>query len=76
MLIRYGTDGQGRPVKKAVVYTDTDSSIVIEINGTEVKRIASPVSTLRIGDIGFVPVVSSDDTGTVAQTYNFKKFQK
>ena len=27
MLIRYGTDGQGRPVKKAVVYTQTEHLI-------------------------------------------------
>ena len=27
MLIRYGTDGQGRPIKKAVVYTQTEHLI-------------------------------------------------
>ena len=27
MLIRYGTDGQGRPVKKAVIYTQTEHLI-------------------------------------------------
>ena len=27
MLIRYGTDGQGRPVKKAVIYTQTEHQI-------------------------------------------------
>ena len=66
----------GTSTNEVVVYTDSDSSIVIEINGTEVRRITSPESTLCIGDIGFSPIVSASDTGTVTQTYTFKKFQK
>ncbi len=66
----------GNSTNEVVVYTDTDSSIIIEINGTAVRRIQSPASTLRVGNVGFSPVISGSDTGTVTQTYTFKKFQK
>ena len=58
------------------IYTDSDSNIVIKINGTKVYTLKNP--TYKKGWIGFTANIAKDDVTagkTVTQKYVFKEFQ-
>ena len=61
---------------EVVVYTDKDSSIIININGKTVGIIRSPV--LKVGYCGIIGAVTYDSYTSntkIKSTYTFKEFQ-
>ena len=61
---------------EVVVYTDDDSSIIIQINGSTVSTIRSPV--LPLGFCGIICSVAVEDVKNntpIVQTYEFEEFQ-